>query len=461
MAMTFDSIIKDIQDQEKYKNESTLESAKRQAAQYTSRGAEGILGLPGAAKSAWQSSLDDFNSFLGIDKIVGSMDEMNSSVLGGKPEKGSVQDIIFNPPNPQDIRQGLTKKVAKSISGDESYLEPKSEFEEKVGEFSQDLATFFLPGNKMSLPMKIITPLLGNLAKEGVKYLGADEGTAQKVKSGLMLMTSMAGASNPREFANNRIQQAKNLVPENATINARPFENQIIQIRNQLRKGLNTPDKSSTFQAIENLGNQIDPITGRMNFRSLMQARDDINRLIDTAGGFDVPTSIKNATVRNLNNLKSRMIDTIDTTLQRFDPQAAELYRSGYEAASVLHQSNAISRFIEKVGGKYAFNPLTKTLFGGGAVASGAAFFPKAAIGAATGFPLYQTGKLIYRVANSPTLAHYYGNVIRDATIQNTPSLLKNLKRFDKELEKSIEKDRKLSFEEVRDQLIKPKKSNQ
>src|SRR5438046_4647968 len=90
----------------------------------------------------------------------------------------------------------------------------------------------------------------------------------------------------------------------------------------------------------------------RLSMHSLMDPRDNVNEWISEAGGWDVPANTRDATVRNLNELKRQIISTIDENMQNRFPEAAELYRTGYEAAAVNHQSNAISNFIERNFGK-------------------------------------------------------------------------------------------------------------
>ena len=130
---------------------------------------------------------------------------------------------------------------------------------------------------------------------------------------------------------------------------------------------------------------------------------------------------------------------TIDTNLAQRFPQAGELYRTGYEAAAVTHQSNAITNFIERYFGRKVASAGAKVLFPG--LAGGAAVLPKTAGAAAIGIPVYKTGQVLYRVGNSPTLARYYADVIRNASQANAPAMIKSIDLLDNQMEKEERKE--------------------
>ncbi len=409
--------------QKTLQEETAGESAQRQLYQYNARAAEMILGLPGGFKKAFQQSMEM------LDPKFKELQEMEKQ-LPGFPEEGSLQQQIMNPPTAPEIREKYTKKRSKELFGKEEYSEPKNKVEEAIGEFTQDLTGFFLPGNQMRLATKIGAPIAGNLIKQGIKFFGGEEGIADKAKLGVMLMTSLAQQSNPAQFARERISSAKNMVPNNATVSSIPLVQGLQNVYTMLQRGMRrTPSKTRAFNAIEDLLQQIDPATGRINLRSLMESRDNINEWIAEMGGFDIPGPTREAGIRNLNNVKREMIDAIDTALDQRFPQAADLYRTGYEAAAVTHRSNAISNFIEKNFGRKTASIGAKLLFP--SLGAGAAVLPKTALAGMIGYPLYKTGQVLYRVGQSPTLARYYQEVIRASSVGNAPLMIHNLSKLD------------------------------
>lgn len=412
--------------------ETNSEFFKRNIGQNAARAAETIVGMPGNFKKAYMQSRDMLESFLpeSIQKLKPQSQE------GGE----SSQNLFFNPPTSTNLRENVTPIVAEKIGGAKDYFEPKNEKEKVAGELTQDITSFFMPGTgQMRLAVRLGAPVVGNLTKQGAKYLGADEETAEKAKLGFMLATTVAGQSDPGRFSSNRISQAKQMIPDTATVNAMPLANRLMPLYERVTRGLGVPSKSRAIQGMQDLANQVQ--NGRIPLRNLMDARDNVNEWISEAGGWDVPANTRDATLRNLNELKTQIITTIEENMASRFPQAQELYQTGYEAAAVNHQSNAISNFIEKNFGRKTSSVGAKLLFPG--LAGGAAVLPKTAGVAAATYPIYKTGQILYRIGNSPTLARYYQDVILSASRGNAPAMISNMERLDKELAKEEEKERK------------------
>lgn len=312
----------------------------------------------------------------------------------------------------------------------------------------------FMPGSGgLNMLTRIGAPLTGLLTKEGFKFFGADESTAEKAKLGVMLATTMASQANPLQFSRNRIAQARQMIPQGTTVPVQNLQNRLVPLQNRLNRGLGVPSKTRTQQGINDLAAQVQ--NGRMDFHSLMDARDNINEWIAEAGGWDVPAQTRDATVRNLNELKRGIIDTINENMQARYPQAHELYNTGYEAAAVTHRSQAISNFIEKNFGKKAKSVGAKILFP--AMAGGAAVLPKTAFAAGALFPVYKSGQVLYRIGNSPTLARYYSDVIRYSLEGNAQAMANSLSKLDEALykeERQRHKNTKLSLEEFKSNFI-------
>lgn len=414
------------------KKQKTQETGKeflgRNVAQLGARATEAILGLPGNIKKQFQKELHNLHDFFSLGAPAGEELE--------PPEEGSIHELIMNPPGSSEIREQVTPKVSEKLFGESDYLEPRSKGEKIAGELTQDVASFFIPGNGLRFVTKLGAPIAGTLVKEGLKYLGVKEENAEKAKLGVMLGMTLAGQANPAQFSSQRIGEAKALIPQYATASTANLGRRLLPLVTRLSRGLHVPSKSRAIQGIQELAGQIR--NRRMSLHSLMDVRDNINEWISEAGGWDVPLNTRDATIRNLNDLKRSVIETIDENLQTRFPEAADLYRSGYEAAAVTHRSNAISRFIEKHFGKKTASVGAKLLFP--AMAGGAAVLPKTAAVGAGLFPLYKSGQVLYRVANSPTLAAYYRDVISHSLAGNAPAMTKSMEKLDRELAKEEKK---------------------
>lgn len=424
----------------KYNNlssEKISDKVTRNVGQNVARGMETILGFPGNLKKSYLQSRD-------------ILENMFKDYLIPKSEYEAPQENKFPDfPTSLDIREKITPQIAEYLTKDKEYFEPKNKLEEKAGELTQDFTSFFLPGTgQLRMMTRIGAPILGNIMKSGAEYLGAGKENAEKAKLGTMLAFTLASQSNPREFSSGRIQQAKNMIPETTTIDALPLAKSLSPLVQRLQKGLSVPSKSKTFQGIQDLSSQVQ--NGRISLRSLMEARDNINEWISEAGGWEVPTPVRDASIRNLNELKTQVIRSINRNMERRFPEAADLYKTGYEAAAVTHRSNAISNFIGKHFGKHVQSASAKILFPS---LIGAPIFPKtAAVGGAL-YPAYKIGQVLYRVGRSPTLAKYYSNIIAEAALGNAPSMIKNMDKLDKELlkdEKKNNNDKNMTLDEFK-----------
>lgn len=432
------------QKEELTKEESASEWAERTSNRLALRAGQTILGLPGNVKNAISKSRKSLTDFLGLPDL----EEMETKALG-KPEEGSWEHSIMNPPTTQQLKE-QTPEIEKKLGLKPGHLEPQGEGEKFVDELTEDLTSFFLPGtSKMRMMTRIGAPVVANLAKQGWKFFGGSEETAEKIKMGVMLTTTLAGQSNPAQFAQDRITRAFDMIPAQYTVNVSALSNRLTPLYNRVSKGLGVPSKSKAIQGMEDLSKQIQ--NGRLPMKTLMQARDDINEWIAEAGGWDIPVQVRDRTLANLNELKTQIIKTIDENLAQRFPEAGELYRTGYEAAAVTHQSNAISNFIERNVGRKAASVGAKLLFPG--LAGGAAILPKTAALGATAYPIYKSGQILYRIAESPTLAKYYQDTIRHSLEGNAPAMAKSFAKLDAELakeEKKEQKSGKMSLEDFK-----------
>ena len=69
-------------------------------------------------------------------------------------------------------------------------------------------------------------------------------------------------------------------------------------------------------------------------------------------------------------------------------------------------------------------------------------------------FPAYKAGQVIYRVSRSPTLAHYYADVIESSIRGNAAEMVHSLSKLDHELEKEEKKrhkTQKISLDEFKE----------
>lgn len=389
--------------------EETEREIERSKARTLSRAGEAVLGAPG-----------DIASFV-------------SSLFGKE------QSIL---PTSQTLR-GLSEKATLG------YTKSKTELEKTGDELISDIASMALPGSgHYSFFRNIGVPVVGNLVKEGLKYLDTDQEAQSYGKVGTMvaldLLSRSSGAT--RKFAGSLFQKAEEAIPKGLSIDATGLEKSLNNLEKELSKGGLRPTTKKALEKSAEIKNEIK--NGKIDAKRLAAYRPSINEAIDELGGFqvEVPKKLKPATIRNLNEVKNEVIKTLDQYGEKFNPQFFQLHRSANEAWAAYQQSNKIANFIrDKVG----FAPKSKAvaaLFSyapGPALAGLAALGPISATSGALGFGGYQAYKIFERVRNSPTLRKFYLNSLKEAAAGNVSATAKNLKGLDGLLKLQEDQERK------------------
>jgi len=396
-------------------NENDLErDIERNQARTLSRGIETIAGLPG-----------DIESFA-------------RSIFG-------FENDTFLPTSSE-----LQKKSENLTRG---YTRPQSEFEEKSDELTKDIASFMLPGsNSYNLARNLGIPIVGNLVKEGLSYVNADDKFKSGAKVGTMifldLLSQRKGAGGgARNFASNLFNKFKKELPDGIAESS-ILENSLNKLEETLKSGGERPSTGEALKKIDEIRKEIS--NGKVPIKKLVPFRESINEIIDSFGGYDymkLPPKIRQRTINNLQQVKGAVINSVEDFLEKSHPESADLWKSANEAFAAYENSNKISNFMKKTFGNAIKSNTAKALLGlGGTGISGAATYLSPALtagaGAAGGVGSlgYQAFKIIHRMWNSPTLRKYYFNILEGATKGNSSQVARNLKPLDKELLKQ-EKD--------------------
>lgn len=373
---------------------------ERNIAQQTSRMGEAIIGAPG---NIWSFA----KSIFGFDE------ETNLPTSKSLREKS------------EELSQGYTK--------------PKNEFEERIGEVQQDIASFLVPGSRQySMFRNIGIPIVANLAKEGVNIAGSEK-LGESAKVGLMigldLMSQRKGGA--KKFAGSLFEQMDEKIPKGRSISTKNLIPNLNELEKELSQGGSKPSTVKALEKIKEL--KRDSEGGKIDLRNLAAYRPAINEAIDDLGGFEyiMKPKQKQKIINNLQKVKKEVIKSVEEYADNFDPELLKLSRNANEAWAVYENSNKIGKFLEKYFGKKALGLGVKTLLGIGAPSLGAGIFGIGITAAAT--PIlasgYQGIKILNRVKNSPTLRKYYADVLKSALIGNVSQTSRSLKALDKELE--------------------------
>lgn len=397
-----------------FEEEGDLErEIERAQARTTSRIAETILGAPG--------DISNFiTSLFGLPKAP--IGYLSSDVL----KKGS---------------EKLTR----------GYTAPQTEFEKAVDEASETFASMALPGSwGYGFARNLGIPIAATLTKEGIKSkFGEKAGTYGQL--GTMLFLDLLGGrisqGGAKQYAGNLFKERNKTIPKDALTDASGLKTSLETLKKDLKKGgVATSDKAALTKIDEILEKISDK--GVIEVDELPKFQTKINEAIMEGGGFEIqaPKAVKQRTVKNLNDVKSKVIDALTKYGEIQNPEFLELHQQANRAHAVYEKSNKLSNFFKKHFGNKITSPVLKTLLGLGttAAAGTGAFFSPAITGllgtaAGSAGGLYQAFKLGYRVVKSPELRRHYLEVLKNASSGNVARTEKSLKALEKSLQKKQE----------------------
>lgn len=384
-----------------FEGENDLErEIERNVARGTSRVGETILGAPG-----------DIYSFA-------------KSLFGFEPET--------NLPTSGSLK----KRSEEATLG---YTEPKNPEEERSDEVLQDIASFMLPGSgKYNMARNIGIPVVANLVKEGLNYIGEDKiGGAAKVGTMVMLDLAMHKGKGAKAYASNLFNESEKLIPEGATLNSSKFSKSLSNLEKSLESGGSAPSKEKALKKLGEIQGKMKD--GHIEVKELVDFRKTINEIKSELGGFEVqlPKHIKKKAIANLDLVKKEVIGALDEYGTKYNPEFGKLNRAANESYAAYESSDKIAHFLDKTIGNVVKSTALKSILSLGGV-GGAIAFPavagKAIVGGLPLYAAYEGYKILHQVMKSPTLRKFYGEILKGAASGNASQVSKNAKALDKEL---------------------------
>lgn len=408
-------------------DESTLEYLTRNATQLGSRVLEQTVGRHGNIE---KFSKDVLSSF---PKSGGLIGWAISELVG--PEKW--ERLVRGPPGQQQMlpTSDQLRKVTKEIS--KGYTEPKTKGEEKISEFVEDVGSTLTGRRAPTAINNLLIPAAANVVKQIVKETGFGEDKAQMAKLAVWLPLSLAGNVNAPQYASQLMNQGRNGLPNTLHADIPRFTRRLDAVANSPLLLHSDPRTALARQTLAGIRNDI--ANGQTNSQSLFTMFDGVNAAKRNRGLFELGRSDQNFARRAINEVRNAIRDEIlDVGVNH--PEAIQSWQNGVRAWATIHQSNAISNWVESA----AKGPYSKILSGPaaglfGIGAYGAHKLPAFISGAGSvAIPAsYKTGQVLYRMWNDPNLRAYYWNAIAASQTENLPVFISNYNKLNKGLEKS------------------------
>jgi len=346
-----------------------------------------------------------------------------AKLVSKKGKHGIGEHLDFIPTS-----QSLTEKFDVATEGK---YQPGSRSESLAQEFGSDVAALMLPAKGASSVLKALgVAAAGNLAKEGVKELGAGETAQNATKIGTMFLTSLFNPKGAQKYTNSLYNKAYAELPKEAIVDSKKFVTRLDALENNLSRGLkNVPSKAPVLNAIEDVKRNVKYNTVDIN--ELLEAKKNLNeqrriRIYDPElrGQKKVQADLKKH-YGQLSGIINEAIEDYGKT----NPSFLKSYKMADNAYAGIQQSQRASEFISRNIKDYKFHSglgaLAQVIFSPGTVLPTAA----AAGAAFSGLKSYE---LMHRIFMNPTLRKYYVKSVLEASKENAPALMKNIRALDK-----------------------------
>jgi hypothetical protein len=382
---------------------------KRGAGRTVARSAEAIAGLGGDIQNFVEGLLTK-----GFGLVAGQERAEKASQLA-KGAMGLIPGARF--PTSRQVREQGTQ----ALTGEA--LEPQTPGEAAYDEFVGDFATLAIPvKGKVPFMRALGTSLFGNLSKESVKALGGGEKAQTATKLGTMMMAGMLGRQGAKNYVNELQSEARQMIPESATTNARDLLGKLEKFEGVVRKGGISPQKTPALSLSRQLAAKIREAGGELPVDELPEFRKSINdfrfnkEMTDT-GRF----------------LLDRFDDLVNEELTQYgktNPAFLNKYRDANIGFAGFKQSNKLARYISKKFDVTKLSPETAVIVGMHALS------PKGAAGIAGAGLAAKGAQIFSRFAKNPVLQKYYLNVVNNAAKDNAAGMIRNLEKMDEQLRK-------------------------
>lgn len=381
----------------------------------------------------------------------GNIEKMGKDILVNAPKTGGIlgwaiselvgpenwERMVKGEPGKEQILPTSESLKEASIKATKGYTEPKTPGEKKFQEFTEDVGAT-LSGSRAATARNVAVNNLGipaaaNVVKRIVADNGFGEDKATIAKLGVWTALSLLGNVNGPRFASQLMNNGRNGIPNTLPIDVVRLQNRLQTVSRSPNLLIADPRTALARQEINAI--QQDLANGQNSVRSLMTSYDGINAAKRNRGMFELNRNDQNFARRSIDEVRNAVRDEIMESGAQY-PQALNNWRSGVQAWATIHQSRAITNWVQNlINGPYAKLISGPALGLFGISSYGVASSPALGIATAIAAPIiYKTGQVAHRVWSDPNLSRYYWNAILDAQNENLPAFLNNYNKLNKEL---------------------------
>lgn len=360
-----------------------LREGSRHVARTASRIAETIGGIPGDITDLLQSGI-----FAGIEKLTGKKVSEEARAKSKKERYPTSHEL---------------KKKSQEITG--GYTSPQNETERFIDESVETISSLLGP---MKFRKALGVGLAATTAKKGIEKLGIGESGQEASKLGTMFLLSAINPKGAMKYASSQYDKAQEL-SRGASINAHHFQGNLLNLIDDLKKGISTPGKNAIIKPAEEL---IDKVKGgKIPVHDLTAAKRDIHSLMGD------PALLKREKIL-LKNL-GKEVDLAIRPYEKINPSFKKSYRPANEIYGAVMEGNKASNFVRKtLGNKSVLGVvLAETVLGHPEF-----ILPTTAVAGGI-HALAASSDFFSRLLKSPELRKYYGKALLSAAKEDAPTL--------------------------------------
>jgi hypothetical protein len=397
----------------------------------------------------------------------GDYERLGKNVLSSYPAAGGILslaakellgqerwDRLLGTENQNLPTTSQLKEASEQLTG--SYTKAKTPGEEITQEFVSDVGSVFNPGRKAvqatgKLAKIANNPLLrdsaiagfANIGKQATKGLGFDEEKANYAKMGIWTILTLLDKVNAPKYASNLMNEGRKGFNPTLQADVPRYQKNLQKIQNSPNLLISDPRTNLARNQINLLNQNI--ANGQNSIQSLLTSYDGVNAAKRSSGMFELT---KPSDRRFASHALDQVLGVVREEINKVgasNPEALKKWHQGLNAWRVVHESNALSNWIESLAkGPYAkvISGPASGLFG----LAGYGTYQQPLLGAVAGATAYTGNKLFqvgYRVMNDDVLRDYYIKAISAAMKQDAPVFIKNYNKLNKELEKKEKKEKR------------------
>lgn len=474
---------------DKWRVDTPVSEWPKTVARYASRTAEQVAGLPGDIVQGIRGLISEYPKATGL---LGYVAEKVSPGIMKEAVEGVGKGYEIGSPTQLPTSQELKELSGKATKG---FTLPEKKSEEKMEEGYQDFLSLLIqpPSTRAFKSNRIVSPLLQNAepwvralgtsviangAAESVRAIGGKDTDALKAKMGAMFLSGLLipGRTARQLGRDLYAERDASLRGVNTMHDARRFTHELNQERTLLMRGTPGAHEREVINRIDDLLQRSQ--SGMIDVHDLVAAKRQINEARE--GLFSLPRQARRTARQRYNHLARVVDDELEAYGRTQNPQFLHFQRAADEVYRVTQASNVVGNMVQRVAPVMGLKSPVAAAFSHGVAATigssigavakgGIGSAIPISVGAGAGSTVYQTGKIMYRIARSPNLRHLYGQVVANSLEGNTVAMMKNLKKLDEAYIASEKRNpnlispeqRRAHAVQKRQELSKPRKESE